>query len=370
LNLNALAYYNRAVLKSNLGDINDAIKDFDKVLQINPQNLNAVFNRAKLKQSRNDFQGALKDYNKTLDLYPHFLEAYFNRSILKKAMGDIVGANQDYSMGKHISDMNHKANPDHVQQDAIAIEPLLKLSATFEKLDANALKSIDNNALLPLIVIGIKDTTRNNFPEYSSLLATLSAGGQPSYSFKMEAETHIPKDGVSLKKINTNKQTDTLLRMAVRELNDKENASAILHSTEAITKKPNNEIAFFIRALAELSEAKHPEKEKVALQFKEDVSQKYKKALLDFNNTIHLEPTFAFAYYNRAFVKCKLLDLEGAISDYNMAIQMNEGVAAFYFNKALVHFYLKENSQACQALSKAGELGLANAYPLIKLYCH
>ena len=82
-----------------------------------------------------------------------------------------------------------------------------------------------------------------------------------------------------------------------------------------------------------------------------------------------MEPGFAVAYYNRAFVKYKLQDFNGAVDDYNMAIQLNPEIPDLYYNRGLLLFFLSQKVAACQDFSKAGELGVTDAYSLIKLYC-
>lgn len=40
-----------------------------------------------------------------------------------------------------------------------------------------------------------------------------------------------------------------------------------------------------------------------------------------------------------------------------------------YFNRGLVLIYLKDKEKGCIDLSHAGELGVADAYGVIKKYC-
>ena len=83
-----------------------------------------------------------------------------------------------------------------------------------------------------------------------------------------------------------------------------------------------------------------------------------------------MEPSFAFGYFNRAYVKCQLQDFNGAIMDYNKAVEINPDLADAFYNKGVLLFYLKDKLNACQNFSKAGELGLKESYAIIKKYCH
>ena len=63
-------------------------------------------------------------------------------------------------------------------------------------------------------------------------------------------------------------------------------------------------------------------------------------------------------------------DYTGAIADYDKAIELNPKYAEVYFNRGIAKFILKEKDGACLDWSKAGALGDANAYDLIKKYCN
>ena len=82
-----------------------------------------------------------------------------------------------------------------------------------------------------------------------------------------------------------------------------------------------------------------------------------------------MEPGFAVAYYNRAFVKCQLQDFNGAIKDYDNAIHADADLADAYYNMGLFLLYLKDKVDACKDFSKSGELGLSESYAVIKKYC-
>ena len=95
----------------------------------------------------------------------------------------------------------------------------------------------------------------------------------------------------------------------------------------------------------------------------------HSEVLSDFDNVIALNPEFPFVYYNRANVKLSLKKYHRAIDDYSMAIKLQPNLAEAYYNRALTLLYLNENKLACKDLSKAGELGITEAYNVIKRYC-
>ena len=58
-----------------------------------------------------------------------------------------------------------------------------------------------------------------------------------------------------------------------------------------------------------------------------------------------------------------------AIFWYNMSIQKEPKLKWALFNKALIQLRINDKKSACQNLSKAGELGLEGAYPVINKFC-
>ena len=97
------------------------------------------------------------------------------------------------------------------------------------------------------------------------------------------------------------------------------------------------------------------------------ISLEYEMVLRDYDKVISIDPTFPYSYYNRANIRCEQKDFKGAEEDYTKAIELNPDFAEAYFNRALVYTYIGNNEKAVADLSKAGELGMVQAYNVIKL---
>jgi tetratricopeptide (TPR) repeat protein len=95
----------------------------------------------------------------------------------------------------------------------------------------------------------------------------------------------------------------------------------------------------------------------------------YEEAIADLNKAIMLSPDLTYAYYNRANLKCMSGNTPEAIDDYSKAIQLYPYFAEAYFNRGLVQLYLKDTEKGCLDISKAGELGISDAYAIIKKSC-
>ena len=58
-----------------------------------------------------------------------------------------------------------------------------------------------------------------------------------------------------------------------------------------------------------------------------------------------------------------------SIESYTKAIDLYPYMGDAYFNRGLVLIYLKDKEKGCIDLSRAGELGVQDAYGVIKKYC-
>ena len=88
--------------------------------------------------------------------------------------------------------------------------------------------------------------------------------------------------------------------------------------------------------------------------------------LRDFGKVIELSPTFVYAYYNRAFISAKLGNFDAALDDLNRSIELYPNFAEAYYNRGLILLRQGKTKQAISDLSKAGELGLVQAYSVLK----
>jgi Tfp pilus assembly protein PilF len=93
------AYHARAYTYHQVGDFQKSLTDYNKAIALNPNNAFVHNSRGVLKADKlNDLQGALADYNKAISLSPDFEEAYLNRGVLKAdKLNDLQGALADYN---------------------------------------------------------------------------------------------------------------------------------------------------------------------------------------------------------------------------------------------------------------------------------
>jgi tetratricopeptide (TPR) repeat protein len=95
---NANAYNSRGLAKQAKGDLDGAIADFNRVIELAPRgNVISYNNRGLAKQAKGDLDGAIADFNRAIELDPEYADAYNNRGKAKQAKGDLEGAKADYN---------------------------------------------------------------------------------------------------------------------------------------------------------------------------------------------------------------------------------------------------------------------------------
>jgi tetratricopeptide (TPR) repeat protein len=88
----------------------------------------------------------------------------------------------------------------------------------------------------------------------------------------------------------------------------------------------------------------------------------------DYDYVIQHQSDFSFAYYNKANMLCIQQDFQAAINYYSLAIQADGDFAEAYFNRGLTYIYIHQTEKGIADLSKAGELGIYQAYNLISRF--
>ena len=75
-----------------------------------------------------------------------------------------------------------------------------------------------------------------------------------------------------------------------------------------------------------------------------------------------------YIYYNLGNLYCLSSEHIASLENYTKAIELYPYMGDAYFNRGLVLIYLKDKEKGCIDLSRAGELGVADAYGVIKKY--
>ena len=79
--LTAEDWFNLGYNKSNLGDKQGAIADYNQAIQFQPDYADAYINRGVVKYNLGDKQGVINDFNQAIQFQPDYADAYYNRGV-------------------------------------------------------------------------------------------------------------------------------------------------------------------------------------------------------------------------------------------------------------------------------------------------
>lgn len=89
-------YYNRAQARRLKKDTAGAIADYTRAIELGSTNPAAYNNRGNARAESKDLVGAIADYTRAIELKPNYARAYYNRAVARKEDGDSNGAAADF----------------------------------------------------------------------------------------------------------------------------------------------------------------------------------------------------------------------------------------------------------------------------------
>lgn len=98
-----VAYFKRALTRSELDEPEGAIADYTRVIQINPTHDVAYNNRGLMRYEMGNKEGAIADFNRAILVNPSNSIAYCNRGVVRSEMGNLMGAVEDFSDAVQVS---------------------------------------------------------------------------------------------------------------------------------------------------------------------------------------------------------------------------------------------------------------------------
>ncbi len=88
-------FFKRGIVNHELGDLQEAITNWNKAIEINPQYVDAYIKRGYAKRQLGDYQGSISDFTKAIVIDPQDASAYDERGNSKLILGDERGGCAD-----------------------------------------------------------------------------------------------------------------------------------------------------------------------------------------------------------------------------------------------------------------------------------
>ncbi|MDR1372896.1 MAG: tetratricopeptide repeat protein [Dysgonamonadaceae bacterium] len=417
---NLMAVYNRAILNEESGKYADAVKDLNTVLEVYPNFVSGYYFKSDVERKMKDMKAADTDY-----WYAYDLEQRLQK---EKEKGKIVTGQGVFDTQEEADNNGGTADDDRKtrKQSDKSIEKFSRL-VVYDR-EEEEIKSAYNNEirgrvqdrnvrvdLQPQFVItyyektGDLDQTLNH---YSKLLSEYNAGSSLKMQLRAanreaaltdgQAEYHFRSiDEYSLAIDRNHGDIDAYFGRALDFMVVHDLTEAIEDYTRVTALDPDFVFAYFNRAVVrykkiEIETSGNADENNMTLNIQRRTVQQninpYSKnignpvqanqpltapaensnayeleqILRDYNACIQINPDFVYAWYNRGNIHCARKDFRAAISDYSEAIERNPYFAEAWYNRGLSYLSLGEADRGTADLSRAGELGLAEAYSIIK----
>ena len=389
---NFLGHYNRGLLRAQVGDDNRGIEDFDFVLKLEPDNLMALFNRALLLEQTGNLRAAIRDYSKVIEEYPNFWFGLQHRASCYRRLGNtkqaeldefrILKAQMDKRYGKQPrlskKQMRKRSDEDLEKYNQLVVadeqEVEHEYKSDYRGRVQNRKADLTWQPMYGLTFIQPQSDVKNDmayeasvdqFNQRSHSRTIFISSEQKNLSEERMKQTFAYIDSLSTRIDETKSTTDVaplLLLRAVAYGTIQNFDNAIDDLSICLQIDSTSSIAYWQRAVcqAKINEFNASEGTNIDL--------KSANVLGDLSAAIQLAPQNPYLLYNRGNLYALRHDYQHAIDDYSRAIQLEERLAEAWYNRGLAKIYAKKVSEGIEDLSKAGELGLYQAYSVIKKY--
>lgn len=399
-------YYNRGVLRQELGDYNRALEDFSYAIELSPGQIEIYYQRGLVQLQLRQWEEALSDFQTIINHYPYFLPAYYLSAQAETSLGN----------GKAAFELRQKAYELEQKKDSIqSIQTTMQLAQSqpqqrdrrkefsaraAQNQEASEEENKYSNETRGSVQKHYTDVVNepNIFLSYYATQTNATSLRQTNYSqaivdeynrkhllpaplrFTTQemtltadmvnqhfAQIHQLSQQIDLLEQTTLPQATksqqlcaSYLARAIEEALVQDYSSAIDDITRVTLLEDNLYFAYFCRANWRYK----------LLEYKRAMGEVTETAdfelmMRDYDYVITHQPDFSFAYYNKANMLCLQQDFRAAISYYTQAISVDSDFAEAYFNRGLTYIYINNTEKGLEDLSKAGELGIYQAYNLI-----
>ena len=391
---NFLGHYNRGLLRAQVGDDNRGIEDFDFVLKLEPNNLMALFNRALLLEQTGNLRAAIRDYSKVIEDFPNFWFGLEHRASCYRRLGNtkqaeldefrILKAQMDKRYGKQqrMTDkqrqMRKRSDEDMEKYNQLVIADEDEVEHEYKSAYRGRVQNRKADlTFLPMYGLTFtrpQDDVKTEMP-YEATIEDFNATSRSRTVYVSNDLTKLEEDrmrqtfvyidslSTAIDATKNMKDVKPLLFMRAIAYSTIQNFdNAIDDLSICIQIDSTLTLAYWQRAVcqAKINEFNASQGTNIDL--------KSANVLGDLSDAIQKSPRNAYLFYNRGNLYAQRNDYQHAIDDYTHAIALEERLAEAWFNRGLAKVFANKIEDGISDLSKAGELGLYQAYSVIKKY--
>ena len=389
---NSVSYFNRALLRTQVGDYNRAIDDYTRVAAANPENVLVYYNRGSVYALLGDLRRAAADYSTAIRLYPDFANAYMHRSQVRQMMGDRTGSKADYTTAvKKIDEYRRKMTPEAFEKYADTskrFSEIMSFDADFGNKDFSRLQGQKRSVFEPkglyMLSFAPDDSTLTAVDprRYRSkrLSDFLSAGGLPEGLRLSNRPTDRSATEVAARDsvLASRSGWSELFERAVLQSLVSQYASALNTYNYLASERPNDPFVLLNRAatraaMIEFMASLDGDYQNIAvdsdpaarLKAADKVQYDYTAVEADLRAAAALAGDLPHVYYDLGYVLAKQGRWTEAVEAYSRAVELFPYFGDAYYNRGVAQAMLGEEVKAGLDLSRAGELGVREAYDVL-----
>ena len=380
-------YYNRGVMRQEVGDYNRALEDFNTAIELAPERTEMRYQRGLVQMQLKQWKAVVTDMDAMIERYPYFLPAYYLASQAKAKQGDTRNAFRYRQQAQDLEErkeqiQSQQSQPNTDVQIAQAQPPKKDHRKEFssstaqnqndlpeeeQKYDSQTRGSVQKRhqdvVNEPNMVLSYysQDLSLRRTNYYHPLVDRINKSEILPAAMRFTCQEialtaemvdyHFSQITRLTQLIDLAPSAANYLARAMEFAIIKDFDSAIDDCTKALllADKTLEPVIVFCRAnwRYRMTDCDH------------------ELMVRDYDQVLRLQPDFVFALYNKANILCAQKEYQDAIAYYTRAIAQDADFAEAYFNRGLTYIYIGENDKGLADLSKAGELGIYQAYNLI-----
>lgn len=423
----AQCYYNRGMLRAELGDYNRALDDLNKAIELAPEQTDMRYQRAMVLMQLRQWKQALEDFDELIAVYPYFLPSYYLAAQAKTALGESKSAYRYRQTAYDLEqkkDSIMEAMHDSLNTPQTDVQIAKTTHQSKDRRKEFSARTAQNQAEQPEETEYASETRGSVQKRYAdvvnepNIVLSYYTQNQPlrrtnyfhylvdeynkqkllpsplqftSQEITLTADMvnqHFEKISQLSAQIDVYEKQYTNSRSLISLTPEKAASLYLARAMEfALVQDYSSAIDDCTKALQQLSHSgafsqqsgliaiitfcranwrfKLLEYQRATGELTAESGMDFEIMLRDYDYVNKLQPDFAFAYYNKANMLCTQKEYQAAIDHYTKAIEADSDFAEAYFNRGLTRIYIDQVEDGIADLSRAGELGIYQAYNLI-----
>lgn len=293
--------------QNQLKDYDKAVADYATAIKLNPKDVDAYKARGELYESQEKYLEAIKDYQTALKLAPEKLDFDYNK------IGDMYKELNDYprALEYYTKAINQELDPKYAFADTRAATYLNRAQIYMEQEDYDkAIADCDKGLELARAALGkSKGTGIDSLlkDSYDGFISMLEETRQAALEAKNFTDKH---DDIDLNNIEAlMERANSNVEKAIYDSHNKYPQESLKRAIEDYTRvlklDPKNQLALEKRAWTYCTVGE------------------YKLSVADYDKLIKLNPKSVDFWSNRGWAYEKLGELDKALADYDKCIELN-----------------------------------------------